>query len=70
MSTVTNIMVKKKKKKAELNALSRFWVIYSREPKGSTWEIKGKFPQETTLRKTKQELLFRGLVAYGIRDSG
>lgn len=69
MSTVRGIMVKTNKK-ASSTALTRFQVIYSRKPNGLTRKVKGKFPQEITLRKTKQRAAFQGeLETYGIRDS-
>lgn len=50
----------REKKEAKLSFLIRFQVIYSRKPKGLPWKIKGKFPQEITLRKTKQRIVFLG----------
>lgn len=54
ISTVGSIMVReKKKKKLHSAALTRYQVIYYSKPTGMTWEVKGKFPQEVNLRKTK-----------------
>lgn len=68
MFTVRALWLKEKTKQPSSAALPRFQVIYSSKPQGMTWEVKGKFSQEITLRKTKQKTAFHG--SWSLWDQG